>query len=89
VAIAHAILKDPTILLLDEETSALGTASEKLAQEDLNVLIEGRTTITMAHRLSMIREADMVAVSSQGGGQGSGRHEVLVRRKGSAYSQLV
>lgn len=89
VAIARAILKDPAILLLDEATSALDTASEKLVQEALNVLMEGRTTIMVAHRLSTIREADMIAVISQGRVQEAGRHEVLVRRQGGAYSQLV
>ncbi|KAJ4759793.1 ABC transporter B family member 13 [Rhynchospora pubera] len=89
VAIARAILKDPAILLLDEATSALDTASEKLVQQALNVLMEGRTTIVVAHRLSTIREADMIAVISEGRVQEAGRHEVLIKRQGSAYSRLL
>ncbi|KAJ6938336.1 LOW QUALITY PROTEIN: hypothetical protein NC651_004917 [Populus alba x Populus x berolinensis] len=62
IAIARAILKDPSILLLDEATSALDTASEKLVQEALDKLMEGRTTVLVAHRLSTVRDADSIAV---------------------------
>lgn len=89
VAIARAILKDPSILLLDEATSALDTASEKLVQEALNRLMEGRTTIVVAHRLSTIRDANMIAVLRDGKVQEIGRHDDLVRQTQSEYAQLV
>ncbi|KAE8729273.1 hypothetical protein F3Y22_tig00003725pilonHSYRG00295 [Hibiscus syriacus] len=66
VAIARAILKNPSILLLDEATSALDTESEKLVQEALDNLMEGRTTVIVAHRLSTIRNSDSIAVLEQG-----------------------
>lgn len=89
VAIARAILKDPAILLLDEATSALDTASEKLVQEALNGLMEGRTTVIVAHRLSTIRNANMIAVLQDGKLCEVGSHEDLIRTPRSAYSQLV
>ncbi|KAF8406607.1 hypothetical protein HHK36_008696 [Tetracentron sinense] len=90
VAIARAILKDPTILLLDEATSALDAASEKVVQEALDHLMEGRTTIVVAHRLSTIRDADNIAVLQHGKVVETGSHEQLIGRPGrSIYSQLV
>lgn len=89
VAIARAMLKDPAILLLDEATSALDTASEKLVQEALNKLMEGRTTILVAHRLSTIRDADRIAVLQNGRVMELGSHEQLSRKPGSIYGQLV
>ncbi|RWR85976.1 ABC transporter B family member 13 isoform X1 [Cinnamomum micranthum f. kanehirae] len=89
IAIARAILKDPTILLLDEATSALDTASEKLVQEALDLLMEGRTTIIVAHRLSTIRDANRIAVLQCGKVMEIGVHDELIRRPGSMYSQLV
>ncbi|KAJ4963487.1 hypothetical protein NE237_023426 [Protea cynaroides] len=89
VAIARAILKDPAILLLDEATSALDTASERLVQEALNNLMEGRTTIVVAHRLSTIRDADSIAVLQHGRVVESGSHEELIRRPKSMYRQLT
>ncbi|XP_041019693.1 ABC transporter B family member 13-like isoform X2 [Juglans microcarpa x Juglans regia] len=89
VAIARAMLKDPAILLLDEATSALDTASEKLVQEALNKLMEGRTTILVAHRLSTIRDADRIAVLQNGRVIEIGSHEHLSRKPGSIYGQLV
>ncbi|XP_048433259.1 ABC transporter B family member 13 [Pyrus x bretschneideri] len=89
VAIARAILKDPSILLLDEATSALDTESEKLVQEALDKLMEGRTTIMVAHRLSTIRDANRIALLQNGRVVEMGSHEQLIGRPGSLYKQLV
>lgn len=66
VAIARAILKDPRILLLDEATSALDAESERIVQEALDRVMENRTTVIVAHRLSTIRNADSIAVIHRG-----------------------
>ena len=66
IAIARAILKNPRILLLDEATSALDTESESIVQEALNRVMENRTTVVVAHRLTTIRTADIIAVVHQG-----------------------
>ncbi|TKY57618.1 ABC transporter B family member 13 [Spatholobus suberectus] len=89
VAIARAILKDPSILLLDEATSALDTVSERLVQEALDRLMEGRTTILVAHRLSTVRDADSIAVLQNGRVAEMGSHERLMAKPGSIYKQLV
>ncbi|XP_057424427.1 ABC transporter B family member 13-like [Lotus japonicus] len=89
VAIARAILKDPSILLLDEATSALDTVSERLVQEALDKLMDGRTTILVAHRLSTVRDADSIAVLQQGRVAEMGSHEKLMAKPGSIYKQLV
>ncbi|CAB4265548.1 unnamed protein product [Prunus armeniaca] len=89
VAIARAILKDPSILLLDEATSALDTESEKLVQEALDNLMEGRTTILVAHRLSTIRDANRIALLQNGRVVEMGSHEQLIGRPGSLYKELV
>ena len=89
MAIARAILKNPSILLLDEATSALDTESEKLVQEALDKLMEGRTTVVVAHRLSTIRNSDSIAVLQQGKVVEIGSHEQLTRKLGSVYKQLV
>ncbi|GMI93343.1 ATP-binding cassette B13, P-glycoprotein 13 [Hibiscus trionum] len=89
VAIARAILKNPSILLLDEVTSALDTESEKLVQEALNNLMEGRTTIIVAHRLSAIRNSDNIAVLEQEKVVEIGSHKQLTRKADSVYKQLV
>ncbi|XVF63662.1 hypothetical protein PTKIN_Ptkin09bG0104600 [Pterospermum kingtungense] len=89
VAIARAILKNPSILLLDEATSALDTESEKLVQQALDNLMQERTTVVVAHRLSTIRNADNIAVLQQGKVVEIGSHEQLTRKPGSVYKQLV
>ncbi|KAK1392920.1 putative xenobiotic-transporting ATPase [Heracleum sosnowskyi] len=89
VAIARAILKNPTILLLDEATSALDTASESQVQEALDMLMVGRTTILVAHRLSTIRDADSIAVLQNGKVVEIGTHEQLICSPESFYTQLV
>ncbi|KAL0314556.1 UNVERIFIED_CONTAM: ABC transporter B family member 13 [Sesamum angustifolium] len=89
VAIARAILKDPSILLLDEATSALDTKSEMQVQEALNRLMQGRTTVLIAHRLSTVQDADAITVLQNGRAVESGSHEELISKPGSIYFQLV
>ncbi|QIR86247.1 ABC transporter ATP-binding protein [Paracoccus sp. AK26] len=88
IGIARAILRDAPVLLLDEATSALDTASERLVQEALENLSEGRTTIVIAHRLSTIRNADKIVVMEQGRVVEEGSHAQLMAR-GGAYARLV
>ncbi|CAN1127328.1 ABC transporter B family member 13 [Linum perenne] len=88
VAIARAILKDPRILLLDEATSALDTTSEKLVQEALDKLMEGRTTVLVAHRLSTVRDCSAIAVIQNGKVAEIGNHEKLIGNPASIYKQL-
>jgi len=66
IAIARAILKNPRILLLDEATSALDAESERVVQETLDKIMVNRTTVVVAHRLSTVRNADMIAVIHRG-----------------------
>jgi ABC transporter fused permease/ATP-binding protein len=88
VAIARAVLKNPRILILDEATSALDAESEHLVHEALERLMEGRTTIVIAHRLSTVRKADRVVVLDQGAVVESGNHTDLMRSDG-LYRRLV
>src|SRR5205085_5978538 len=88
VAIARAVLKDPRILVLDEATSALDAESEHLVKEALDRLMEGRTTLIIAHRLSTVKDADRVVVLDGGRIVQSGRHAVLLREDG-LYRKLV
>ena len=87
IAIARAILKNPSILILDEATSALDTVSEKLVQEALDNLMEGRTTVIIAHRLSTIRNADTILVLSKGKVIQQGSHDELMAVDGT-YKDL-
>ncbi|KAG0586096.1 hypothetical protein KC19_2G063800 [Ceratodon purpureus] len=89
VAIARAVLKDPSILLLDEATSALDAESEKIVQEALDRLMEGRTSVIVAHRLSTIRNADSIAVIADGSIIEEGTHNDLVSKSEGAYANLV
>lgn len=82
IAIARAILKNPRILLLDEATSSLDTESERLVQEALQRLMEGRTTFVVAHRLSTIQRADRILVLDKGKLVEEGTHAQLLERKG-------
>jgi len=88
VAIARALLKDPRVLILDEATSALDAESEHLVQEALDRLMEGRTTLVIAHRLSTVRGADRVLVLDGGKVVQEGSHDALVETEG-LYRRLV
>ena len=89
IAIARAILRDPKILILDEATSSLDAESEQLVQEALDELMEGRTTIIIAHRLATIRKVDRIYVISGGQIAESGSHEELLQQEGGTYANLV
>ncbi|KAL4603939.1 hypothetical protein ACB092_10G159700 [Castanea dentata] len=89
IAIARAILKDPRILLLDEATSALDAESEKIVQEALDRIMVNRTTVIVAHRLSTVRNADMIAVIHRGKMVEKGSHSELLMDPDGAYSQLT
>ncbi|KAG5383524.1 hypothetical protein IGI04_034994 [Brassica rapa subsp. trilocularis] len=89
LAIARAILKNPKILLLDEATSALDAESERTVQDALVKLMSSRTTIVVAHRLTTIKTANMIAVVQQGKIIEKGTHEEMIQDPEGAYSQLV
>ncbi|RFP15111.1 ABC transporter ATP-binding protein [Duganella sp. BJB475] len=89
IAIARALLRDPGILILDEATSALDAASELQVQGALDRLMEGRTTIIIAHRFSTIAKADRILVMDQGRVVQQGSHEQLARQQDGAYFKLV
>lgn len=89
IAIARAILKDPRILLLDEATSALDVQSERIVQDALDRVMVCRTTIVVAHRLTTIRDADVIAVVKNGGIVENGTHDMLMRRPDGVYASLV
>jgi ATP-binding cassette subfamily B protein len=87
VAIARAFLKDPPILIFDEATAALDSESENLIHDALHRLMDGRTTLIIAHRLSTVMNADRIVVIEQGTICEVGRHAELLARRG-VYSQL-
>lgn len=82
IAITMAFLKNPEILILDEPTAALDAESEKKVQEGIDRLIEGKTTIIIAHRFSTVRNADKIIVLDKGGVAELGNHKELIRKKG-------
>jgi len=89
LAIARAILKDAPILLLDEATSALDAENEAAVQQALDRLMQGRTTIVVAHRLATVLKADRILVMDQGRIVEEGTHQSLARREGGLYARLA
>ena len=88
LSIARALLRNPKILLLDEATSSLDSQSERLVQDALDNASQGRTTISVAHRLSTIQRADLICVIDQGRLVEKGTHEQLMAKR-QAYFELV
>jgi ATP-binding cassette, subfamily B, bacterial len=88
IAIARTLLRDPRILVLDEATSALDTETERAVQRAFDALAEGRTTITIAHRLSTVRDADQILVIDQGRVIERGTHAALLEAAGP-YAALA
>ena len=88
LSIARAILRNPPILILDEATSALDTESEKLVQEALTRLMQNRTSLVIAHRLSTVQHADEIIVLQHGRIVERGTHEQLLRHEGGLYQRL-
>jgi subfamily B ATP-binding cassette protein MsbA len=86
LAIARAMLKNAPILILDEATSALDTESERLIQQSLEALKEGRTTLIIAHRLSTVEKADWIVVMDQGQVVEQGDHKSLMAKQGAYFS---
>lgn len=87
ISIARAVLADPRILILDEATASVDTHTEAIIQEALNKLLEGRTSFVIAHRLSTVRNADLILVLDEGRIVERGRHEDLIT-KGGLYTDL-
>ena len=88
IAIARTLLRNPRVLVLDEATSALDNETERAVQQAFDALAAGRTTITIAHRLSTVRDADQIAVVDQGRVVETGTHEGLVEQDGR-YAALA
>jgi len=89
IAIARAILKNPTILILDEATSSLDAESEKVVQEALDRLMQDRTSIIIAHRLATIKEVDRIYVLENGVIIEQGKHTELMQKEGGLYKHLA
>ncbi|MBO4324901.1 MAG: ABC transporter ATP-binding protein [Lachnospiraceae bacterium] len=85
ISIARAILANPKILILDEATAAVDTETEQAIQQSINLLIKGRTTISIAHRLSTLRDANTLVVIDEGKVAEEGTHEELIAKKGTYY----
>jgi len=89
IAIARAILADPAILVLDEATSSLDAESERLVSDALDKLMENRTSLIIAHRLSTVRRCDQILVMSAGTVLERGTHEELIAKPGGLYGSLA
>ena len=85
ISIARVFLKDPKILILDEATSALDNESELLVTRSLKTLAKGRTTLTIAHRLTTIQDADRIIVFDKNGIEEEGTHDSLLKAEGLYY----
>jgi ATP-binding cassette, subfamily B, bacterial len=88
LAIARTLLRNPRVLVLDEATSALDTETERAVQQAFDSLAEGRTTITIAHRLSTVRDADQIVVLDHGRVHEQGTHDALLASDGR-YAALA
>jgi subfamily B ATP-binding cassette protein HlyB/CyaB len=85
IAIARALYSKPRVLIFDEATSALDVESERAIQNNLDNILRDRTTIIIAHRLSTVRNADMIVVLDQGVVMETGNHDSLMAKKGLYY----
>ena len=89
LSIARAILADPKILILDEATASVDTETEKAIQNSLKLLVKGRTTLSIAHRLSTLRDADRLIVIDGGRIVEEGTEEELAKIEGGVYHNLL
>lgn len=86
LAIARALIKNPKVLLLDEATSALDRKNERLIQETLDKVSEGRTTITIAHRLATVKSSENIIVMKSGKVVETGTYDTLMQKQGTFYA---